>query len=1056
MTDPGIRPSPRISRVLALVLGVLTAACQSAMSIDEAKKVTASFAGSPFLPPPRTINDVTAILDEQKRFESQTLARLQADAEAPNTTDRTVLADFYFRRGRAAEDVGRARQEIDDLTKALEYSRPGLAPPRYKILYYLSRAEMRGGSILRAIEHRRQAIDAAPPLSWQLVLNADLVEIYAFWGDLASAESALTECSRLYHACVKDAAKAAISQAGSTAYLAQAQAALLEAKGKHAEAEALYRQAAAALAADPLYDRHPLLDLERASLARTLIRQGRLLEAENEARKALLGALAKRGRYSPHSARMLGSLVWVLREQGRYRESETLARAAVEIYEKTGATSDSLPVAQAREQLAMALQLQGRYREALEEYEAIRVGLGSDPRSLDALLGGHIGYAEALLKTGHIDRALERLDVALERSKRLVGEDHRHTAEIRGTRAWAYTAKGDAARALREFHEATPSLLRRAPDVDDEATRPLAADQRLVALLISYIGLLADARGTPLEKALGVDATAESFRLADVARGRSVQRALNASAVRAAASPALADLTRREQDARKQINALYALLANLLGQPSDQQNPKVAADLRRQIEDMRRALAALTAQIEKEFPAYATLIDPKPVTIEEARTMLRPGEALVATLVTEERTFVWALPQHGPVSFAAVQLSRSALEEAVATLRKSLEPRATTLGDIPDFDLTVAHGLYSALLEPVRSGWQDSRSLLLVAHGPLGQLPLALLPTRPATLTPESAGLFSNYRQVPWLVRSHAVTMLPSVASLGTLRTIPSGDHSRRAFIGFGDPYFSTEQAALAAQEEATHASASERQERDVVAVTTRAVPITFRSSPEAFDSSQLAKLPRLPDTAEEIRGLATAMDADPKRDVFLGARANEENVKTTDLASYRIVAFATHGLVPGDLDGLTQPALALSAPDVTGGEGDGLLTMDEILSLRMNADWVVLSACNTASGQGLGAEAVSGLGRAFFYAGARALLVSNWPVETTSASALTTHLFRHQQDSPGVSRAAALQKTLNWLIDHGTFVDAASGQVVFSYAHPIFWAPFTLIGDGGSGGTAP
>jgi CHAT domain-containing protein len=77
---------------------------------------------------------------------------------------------------------------------------------------------------------------------------------------------------------------------------------------------------------------------------------------------------------------------------------------------------------------------------------------------------------------------------------------------------------------------------------------------------------------------------------------------------------------------------------------------------------------------------------------------------------------------------------------------------------------------------------------------------------------------------------------------------------------------------------------------------------------------------------------------------------------------------------------------------------------------------------------------------------------VSHWPVETTSARALTTDLFRRQQENPRVDRAQALQQTLNWLIDRGTFVDAASGKTVFSYAHPIFWAPFTLVGDGGSG----
>src|SRR5207253_7390933 len=136
------------------------------------------------------------------------------------------------------------------------------------------------------------------------------------------------------------------------------------------------------------------------------------------------------------------------------------------------------------------------------------------------------------------------------------------------------------------------------------------------------------------------------------------------------------------------------------------------------------------------------------------------------------------------------------------------------------------------------------------------------------------------------------------------------------------------------------------------------------------------------------------------------------------DLARYRVIAFATHGLVPGDLTGLTEPALALSAPSVAHVDGDGLLTLEEVLELHLNADWVVLSACNTASGNGSGSEALSGLGRAFFYAGARALLVSNWPVETTSARVLTTDVFRRQQNDPRLSRAQALQQTLVQMID--------------------------------------
>jgi CHAT domain-containing protein len=182
---------------------------------------------------------------------------------------------------------------------------------------------------------------------------------------------------------------------------------------------------------------------------------------------------------------------------------------------------------------------------------------------------------------------------------------------------------------------------------------------------------------------------------------------------------------------------------------------------------------------------------------------------------------------------------------------------------------------------------------------------------------------------------------------------------------------------------------------------------------------------------------------------LHLGKDANEQAVKTMDLSHYKIVIFATHGLVPGELDGLTEPALALSAPDIAGVAGDGLLTMGEILALKLNADWVVLSACNTGAGAGTGAEAASGLGRAFFYAGTRALLVTNWSVDSQAARQLTSELFRLQAADPGLSRSEALRRSMLELIDSGGLKDA-SGQLLFSYAHPLFWAPYTIIGDGG------
>jgi CHAT domain-containing protein len=204
-----------------------------------------------------------------------------------------------------------------------------------------------------------------------------------------------------------------------------------------------------------------------------------------------------------------------------------------------------------------------------------------------------------------------------------------------------------------------------------------------------------------------------------------------------------------------------------------------------------------------------------------------------------------------------------------------------------------------------------------------------------------------------------------------------------------------------------------------------------------------------LPDTADEIQSIARAVGANPADSVFLGVQATEGRVKTMALEDRRVIAFATHALVPGDLDGLEEPALALSSAAVSGEAEDGLLTMGEIMKLRLDADWIVLSACNTGAGQGAGSEAVSGLGRAFFYAGSRALLVSMWPVETTAARKLTTGIFTRQQADPGLGRARALQQSILALMDGPGYADPLSGQPAASFAHPLFWAPFIVYGEG-------
>ena len=212
----------------------------------------------------------------------------------------------------------------------------------------------------------------------------------------------------------------------------------------------------------------------------------------------------------------------------------------------------------------------------------------------------------------------------------------------------------------------------------------------------------------------------------------------------------------------------------------------------------------------------------------------------------------------------------------------------------------------------------------------------------------------------------------------------------------------------------------------------------------DQVDGAELGRLARLPDTADEVRELAAIFGAGSE--VLLQVVANEKEVKTRDWRSKRVILFATHGLVPGELNGLGQPGLALTAPDVAGVEGDGLFTVEEILNLNLDADWVVLSAWNTGSGSVEGAEALSGLGRAFFYAATRALLASNRPMETASAKLIT----------PGFQAPGCAGRTVQGRCparDHAG-PDAgeaghSSGKATYSYTPPLVWAPFSLVGDG-------
>ena len=265
-----------------------------------------------------------------------------------------------------------------------------------------------------------------------------------------------------------------------------------------------------------------------------------------------------------------------------------------------------------------------------------------------------------------------------------------------------------------------------------------------------------------------------------------------------AKDPALAELIRSEQDLSKQINAQLGTLNNVLALASAEREENGVRAINASIDKLRGDRDKARAEITRRFPSYADLIDPKPPTVEAIRDTLREGEALLSFYFGRDSSFVWALPKQGPVSFVSIAMTAGDLESKVRRLREALELQVESIFEVPAFDLALAHELYSALLKPVEAGWKSANSLIVVTNGALGLLPLSLLPTAPAQIKEGQGEPFATYRGVPWLARTHAVTMVPSAAALRTLRQLPAASSRREPLIGFGDPYFSVEQLAAA------------------------------------------------------------------------------------------------------------------------------------------------------------------------------------------------------------------------------------------------------------------
>ena len=571
---------------------------------------------------------------------------------------------------------------------------------------------------------------------------------------------------------------------------AMSRALIAELNGEYSLAEAHYREA----------ERHATpggsgglglsRETVRSHLGRVLVRQGKLMEAEVEVRSAI-----RRSNVAGDQGRLVTALANIVYEQGRYAEATRLVKRALLLYGSVCVPEDSLPYALTRAAYARALAGQERWGAANAQFDALRRSLGlTSPAIYQRRFAGDLDMGVSLLRAGRVAAGVTTMETAYQQISERLGEAHYESAVALAFLGYGRLAEGNLKSALSAFRESMPRIIDRRRAASDFTQSAVTQERRLRIIFEAYIKLLDRIRGTPQEALLDDDPVEEMFRVADVARSSSVQSAIAAASARSVADPELAALVRDDQDAKHQIEATYALLFDIQSYIASEPDPayrQLVTELQVRLSKLKSAQDVLNREIERRFPKYASRINPRPATVQDVQRALKPSEALIATYVAEDATYVWTVPAAGAVAITVSPLGRPEIRGKVDHLRRALEPDAEMLGDIPDFDVKAAYSLYRELFQPAAATWRGARQLVLVAHDSLGQLPLGVLPTEATILPVDEGPTFSRYQSVPWWVRSHAIALVPSVAAFREQRQAGERHTASRPFIGFGDPWFS-------------------------------------------------------------------------------------------------------------------------------------------------------------------------------------------------------------------------------------------------------------------------
>ncbi len=688
----------------------------------------------------------------------------------------------------------------------------------------------------------------------------------------------------------------------------------------------------------------------------------------------------------------------------------------------------------------------GERRKALEHFaQALPLSRGVNDRRMEAT--SEDGTGLVYLALGEKQRALDHFGKAL--ALRRDTEDRRGEAATLTNIGKAYAEMGNQQQALDHYRQSLSlrravkdrrgeaatlyeiARIERDRDNLDEARAQIAAALDLTETLrakvasqdlrSSYFAGVQDYYALDIDLLMRLHRrdpaggfVALALQTSERARARSLLETL--AEARADIRQGLdAALLARERSMQQQLNTGEQARMQLLGR---KHTPEQAAAAEKELRELTVQYQELQTRIRTSSPRYAALTQPQPLTLAEIQQQVLDAETLLLQYALgPERSYLWVVSRDAVTSFELPK--RDEIETAARRFYDSLiafnQHSRDAGGSNPQTAFEASAALSRILLSPIAAQLGTKR-LLIVTEGALQYVPFAALSKSAVAYQP--------------LIVEHEVVSLPSASSLAVLRKELAGRKAAAKTLAlFADPVFSADDPRL----QWVRAHDGPRAEPQIAANERRELEHPLkRSAREAGVADASLLIPRLPGTRREAAAIAALVPA-AERMQALDFAASRSAATSDELSRYRIIHFATHGLLNSRYPELS--GVVLSLVNEQGQPQDGFLRLHEIYNLRLPAELVVLSACQTGLGKEIKGEGLVGLTRGFMYAGAARVMASLWKVEDRATAELMKHFYRGMVKD-GLRPAAALR----------------AAQVAMwnqkRWQEPYYWAAFVLQGE--------